>query len=43
MGGKDLLGSRNGTHTHGRAITDAWLRPGGAVTLGLHAVRLVWG
>jgi hypothetical protein len=37
------LGSRNGTHAHGRAVTDARLRPGDAVTFGLHGVRLVWG
>ena len=37
------LGSRNGTHAHGRVVTDARLRAGDAVTFGLHAVRLVWG
>ncbi len=36
------LGSRNGTHAHGRAVTVARLRHGDTVTFGLHAVRLTW-
>jgi hypothetical protein len=36
------LGSRNGVHAHGSAVTVARLRDGDTVTFGLHAVRLTW-